>query len=39
MEFSQYGQDSYVRDKYLSNIEKGFFLELGALDGLRHSNT
>jgi len=37
--WSQYGQDAYLRSTYLQGVDKGFFLELGALDGLRHSNT
>lgn len=39
MTWSQYGQDKYVKERYFSGLETGFFLELGALDGLRHSNT
>jgi FkbM family methyltransferase len=39
MATSQYGQDRYIREKYLPTVDNGFFIELGALDGLRHSNT
>ena len=37
--WSQYGHDTYIAHKYLENRSVGFFVELGALDGLRHSNT
>ena len=39
MSVSQYGQDLYIRERFLSHVRCGFFVELGALDGLRHSNT
>lgn len=38
MQYSQYGQDRHVMQHYLSHLKMGFFVELGALDGLRHSN-
>jgi FkbM family methyltransferase len=40
MEFySQYGQDKWLLDNYFSNKKDGFFLEIGADDGIDKSNT
>jgi len=36
--FSQQGEDSIVWS-VLKNVKKGFFLDIGALDGKRFSNT
>ena len=36
--YSQYGEDTYVK-KLLQDRQNGFFLEAGALDGMRFSNT
>ena len=36
---SQIGQDKYVCEHIFSNKKNGFFIELGAADGLIHSNT
>lgn len=36
--YSQHGED-YVLDKIFSNREKGFFVEVGCIDGKRFSNT
>lgn len=38
MTHSQLGQDQWVIDKLGANYE-GFFVDLGAYDGVRHSNT
>lgn len=37
--FSQYGQDKYVWENLISPRKKSFFIEIGAHDGLLHSNT
>lgn len=36
--YSQYKQEDFVCD-FFKNKKNGFFLELGGLDGIRHSNT
>ena len=36
---SQTGQDWHVADVIFDGLRGGFFVELGALDGVRHSNT
>ena len=36
--YSQYKQEALVL-KYFNNKKNGFFIELGGLDGIRHSNT
>lgn len=35
----QYMQDKFLNDHIFKNMKNGFFLEMGAADGLRHSNT
>lgn len=37
--YSQYGQDLYVLSKYFPNKRDGFFVEIGADDGIDKSNT
>jgi hypothetical protein len=38
--YSQYGEDGILEEVFRRcGIEKGFFVEFGAWDGLRHSNT
>lgn len=37
--YSQYGQDKWLYDNYFKNKEKGFFMEIGADDGVDKSNT
>ena len=37
--YSQCGEDKYVLEKYFSNVQNGTFIELGAMDGVRYSNT
>ena len=39
MYYSQCGEDQYLNDKYFKNMRNGIFLEMGALDGVTHSNT
>lgn len=39
MSSSPYGQELYVRKSYLRHEQCGYFVELGALDELRHSDT
>lgn len=36
---SQIGQDKYVLNNIFSNKKNGYFIELGAADGISHSNT
>ena len=36
--FSQYKQDEYVYNNYFKDKKDGFFLEIGADDGIRFSN-
>lgn len=38
MFYSQQGEDRYLFDKYL-NYKDGFFIELGAMDGITYTNT
>jgi FkbM family methyltransferase len=38
MFYSQLNEDKLLYDKYL-NYENGFFIELGAMDGIQYSNT
>ena len=39
MEFySQWGQDKYIYNNFFKNKKDGFFLEIGADDGVRFSN-
>ena len=38
MFYSQSGEDQILYDKYL-NYRDGFFIELGAMDGVCYSNT
>ncbi|MGM7719633.1 FkbM family methyltransferase [Metabacillus sp. Hm71] len=37
--YSQYGQDKYVNEKIFQNIENGFFVDIGAHDGIGFSNS
>jgi len=37
--YSQYGQDKFVYDHYFKNQKTGTFVEIGADDGIRFSNT
>lgn len=37
--YSQYGQDKYLRDTFFSQLNNGFFIEVGADDGIDKSNT
>lgn len=37
--YSQYGQDEYVRNTFFSKLDNGFFVEVGADDGVDKSNT
>ena len=36
---SQYGQDRYVRETFFQSVNDGFFLDIGADDGLDRNNT
>lgn len=36
--FSQCGQDKIIKDHFFPNKKKGFFIEIGAYDGIRGSN-
>jgi FkbM family methyltransferase len=36
---SQYGQDRYVRETFFQDVNDGFFLDIGADDGLDKNNT
>lgn len=37
--YSQCGEDEYLNNKYFKNMQRGIFLEMGALDGVTYSNT
>lgn len=37
--YSQCGEDEYLNNKYFKNMQGGIFLEMGALDGIKFSNT
>lgn len=37
--YSQYGQDRYIHERFFRGLTSGHFIEVGALDGLLHSNT
>jgi FkbM family methyltransferase len=37
--YSQYQQDKYLEENYFSKISSGFFIEIGADDGVDKSNT
>lgn len=37
--YSQYGQDEYLDKKIFKGLQNGFFLEIGANDGITYSNT
>ena len=36
--YSQWGQDKYIYNNFFKNKKDGFFLEIGADDGVRFSN-
>ncbi len=36
---SQFGEDVYLHDTFFVNKRNGFYLEMGALNGVRGSNT
>ena len=36
--FSQAGQDKFIKDFFFKNIKNGFFVEIGAFDGIQGSN-
>ncbi|MDC3186469.1 FkbM family methyltransferase [Candidatus Pelagibacter sp.] len=36
--FSQAGQDKFIKDIFFKNIKNGFFVEIGAFDGIQGSN-
>jgi FkbM family methyltransferase len=36
---SQYGQDKFIHERFFKDSPAGFFIEVGALDGILHSNT
>lgn len=37
--YSQYGQDKYVQETFFPDVKNGFFMEIGADDGIDKSNT
>lgn len=37
--YSQYQQDQFLWESFFSDKKNGFFVEVGADDGLRHSNS
>jgi len=37
--YSQFGQDQYIKDTFFSEKSTGFFIEIGAYDGVSCSNT
>jgi hypothetical protein len=37
--YSQFGEDKFLLEKYFKDQRNGFYLELGALDGIEFSNT
>lgn len=37
--FSQYGQDEYLYDNFFKGLRGGFFIDIGASDGITISNT
>lgn len=37
--YSQAGQDKYLIENIYKNKEKGFFIDIGAHDGITYSNT
>lgn len=37
--YSQYGQDKYIFETYFSNYEDGTYIDIGANDGVKLSNT
>ena len=39
MLYSQYGEDQFLNEKYFLNMRNGTYIELGALDGVKYSNT
>jgi len=39
MFYSQCGEDVYLASKYFNNYKNGFFIELGAMNGVEYSNT
>lgn len=39
MYYSQLGEDKILNEKYFNNKRNGFFIELGAMDGVTYSNT
>lgn len=37
--YSQIGQDKYLNENFFHNKKKGVFIDIGAYDGITHSNT
>jgi hypothetical protein len=37
--YSQYGQDTFVYENFFKNKNDGFFVDIGAYDGVSLSNT
>lgn len=37
--YSQYGQDSYIKNKFFENVSNGYFVNIGANDGVSIDNT
>lgn len=37
--YGQLGEDEHIHKRYFPSLRKGVFLEMGALDGLKYSNT
>jgi len=36
--YSQFGQDKFINDNFFKNLKNGFFVEIGAYDGISGSN-
>lgn len=37
--YSQYGEDEYISEQFFANLDSGVYLEIGAMDGVKYSNT